>query len=143
MVFELDSNEYAVDLTSVERVVQAMELTPIPEAPTIVAGMVSLQGDLMPILDIRKHLGLPIRELKPDDLIVIVNTARRRLGFIIDSIIGVREGKAQAAVETREIVPRVHCVTRAMQFDENIVMLLDPETFLSTDEHQVMDDVCK
>ena len=48
VIFTLDAGRYALDLDVVERVVPAMEVTPLPNAPDIVLGVFNLQGRTQP-----------------------------------------------------------------------------------------------
>ena len=67
VVFALDEPRYALLLSAVEKVVRAVEITPLPKAPEIVVGVINAQGRILPVLDIRKRFRLPAREMKPDD----------------------------------------------------------------------------
>src|SRR3990172_5353590 len=48
VVFHLDEQRYALHLACVERTVAAVEVTPLPGAPGIVAGIVNVQGSVVP-----------------------------------------------------------------------------------------------
>jgi len=54
-------------VSAVEKVVRAVEITPLPKAPEIVVGVINAQGRILPVLDIRKRFRLPAREMKPDE----------------------------------------------------------------------------
>lgn len=56
MVFVLDEQSYALYLPSVERVVRAVEVTPLPKAPDIVSGIINLRGKITPVVDLRGSL---------------------------------------------------------------------------------------
>ena len=55
VVFALDEPRYALPLSAVERVVRAVEITPLPKAPEIVLGVINMQGQVVPAVDIRKR----------------------------------------------------------------------------------------
>lgn len=71
VVLMLDDIRYAVALTSVERVVRAVEITPLPNAPDIVLGVINVQGRVVPVVDIRKRFRLPARAISVLSLIHI------------------------------------------------------------------------
>jgi two-component system, chemotaxis family, protein-glutamate methylesterase/glutaminase len=52
VVFRLDEVRYALRLTVVERIVRAAQVTPLPNAPTIVFGVIDLEGRVLPVLNI-------------------------------------------------------------------------------------------
>src|SRR6266853_41985 len=77
VVFRLDEERYALRLDVVERIVQAAEVTPLPNAPTIVLGLIDLEGRVLPVLNVRRRFRLPEREIGPADQFLIARTERR------------------------------------------------------------------
>lgn len=58
----LDGQRYALSLAQVERVIRAVEITPLPQAPEIITGVINVRGRVIPVVDIRKRFRLPVRE---------------------------------------------------------------------------------
>ncbi len=90
-VFMLDDQRYGMDLHQVERVIPAVELIGLPEAPEIMSGLINLRGRIIPVVDIRKKFRLPHREMDVDDRIIIFQTATWTTAFIVDKVEGVME----------------------------------------------------
>ena len=67
VAFALNEQRYALRLAIVERIVRMVEITPLPNAPDIVLGVVNLQGRIIPIFNIRRRFGLEEREPDLDD----------------------------------------------------------------------------
>jgi purine-binding chemotaxis protein CheW len=63
VVFALDEQRYALRLTAVERIVRAVEVTPLPKAPQIVLGVIDAQGRIIPVVDVRQRFRLTEREV--------------------------------------------------------------------------------
>ena len=61
VVFALDEQRYALHLLAVERVVRAVEVTALPEAPEIVLGVVNVKGRIVPVINVRRRFRLPER----------------------------------------------------------------------------------
>ena len=61
VVFTLDEQRYALHLLAVERVVRAVEVTALPEAPEIVLGVVNVKGRIVPVINVRRRFRLPER----------------------------------------------------------------------------------
>jgi hypothetical protein len=81
--FLLDGTLYAVRLGTVVRLVPAAALTPLPGAPSIVLGLLDLEGGIVPVVDIRARFRLLCREMGVDDCIIIASTARKTLGILV------------------------------------------------------------
>lgn len=79
VVFSLDTRLYAISLSAVRRVVQAVELTPLPNAPPIVKGVINLGGLIIPVVNIRRRFRLPERELELSDQFIVATALRRDL----------------------------------------------------------------
>ena len=71
VVFFLNEQKYALYLPAVERVVSAIEVTPLPQAPDNVLGIINVMGKVIPVVNIRKRFGLPEREIDLSDQFII------------------------------------------------------------------------
>ena len=75
VVFTLDDQRYGLPLSAVERVVPMVDITPLPKAPDIVLGVVDVQGRVIPVVNLRRRLRLPERDIALTDQLVIARTA--------------------------------------------------------------------
>lgn len=88
LVFRLEEQLFAVPVAMVERVLLAVRITVLPEAPALLLGMINAWSRLLPVFDLRQRLGLPARPLRPSDRMVIVNSDPP-LCFAVDELLGV------------------------------------------------------
>src|SRR3712207_6774571 len=95
VVFTLDEHGYALPLSFVERIVRAVEVTPLPKAPEIVLGVINVQGRVIPVVNIRKRFRLPEREIELSDQFIIARTAKRTIALVVDAVGGVAETLGQ------------------------------------------------
>lgn len=56
--FLIDGQEYAVDIMRVEEILRAQKVTAVPGAPSFVAGVLDLRGQVIPVIDVRLRLGI-------------------------------------------------------------------------------------
>jgi len=91
VLFSLDEPRYALYLSAVERVVRAVEITPLPKAPNIVLGIINFQGKIIPVIDIRQRFHLRRREINLEDQFIIARTSKRLVVLVVDSVTGVYE----------------------------------------------------
>ncbi len=82
--FLLDDQRYALHLDVVERVIPAVEITPLPKAPEIVLGLINIRGKIIPVLNIRRRFRLPDRETELTDHFIIANTSKRTVALPAD-----------------------------------------------------------
>jgi purine-binding chemotaxis protein CheW len=81
LVFELAGVRYALELPAVREVIRAVLISPLPEAPAVIEGIVDVRGELVPVYDLRARFGLPPRALHPDERLVIAWTGSRLASF--------------------------------------------------------------
>jgi purine-binding chemotaxis protein CheW len=139
VVWRLGAHRYALPLTAVERVLPAAEVTPLPDAPDVVTGILNVQGRIVPLVDLRRRLGQPQRELALADQIVLARSERRVLAFAVDSVQGVVSHEAQAMVDTREASLRAGFVSGVIKLSDGLLLVHDLERLLSLDEERGLD----
>lgn len=139
VVFVLDEPRYALYLSSVERVVRAVEITTLPKAPEMVLGVINVQGSVMPVLDIRRRFRLPVREMKQDDRFIIARTTKRRVALVADSVAGVHELTEREMVNAQQALPFAEYLSGVAKLDDGLVLIHDLDTFLSLDEEKALD----
>ncbi len=89
VVFILSSEYYGVDMRSTCRILPKEALTKVPKMPTFFKGTLSLRGKHVPVLDIRTMLGLKKTRQTAENRIIVVNTAGKDVGFLVDAVTGV------------------------------------------------------
>ena len=139
VIFRLDQRRYALPLAVVERVVRAVDVTPLPKAPTIVLGAINVHGRVLPVLDVRRRFRLPTREIRPADWFLVADTARRTVVLVIDDSEGVVERPPADIVVSTQIVPGLDGFPGVV-IDDGLVLIHDLERFLSLEEARALDE---
>jgi len=88
-VFKIEDQRYAVALSAVEKVIRAVELIVLPDAPGILLGLINMMGRIIPVVNIRKQFRLPDREIEINDRIIISQVSSHTIAFIADTVEGV------------------------------------------------------
>jgi purine-binding chemotaxis protein CheW len=87
VVFRLDREEYGVPIDSVQEIVRVPEeLTHVPKAPAFVEGVINLRGAVLPVIDLRRRLGLASVERSEGQRVMVFLIHGTRTGFIVDSV---------------------------------------------------------
>ncbi len=89
LICALDEVRLGLDVNGVERVVRAARLTPVPNPPPNVEGLLRVGSRIVPVVCLRKRLGLPAREISPADRLVLLQTGLGPLGLRVDEVEGV------------------------------------------------------
>jgi len=139
VLFSLDEPRYALYLSAVERVVRAVEITPLPKAPNIVLGIINFQGKIIPVIDIRQRFHLRRREINLEDQFIIARTSKRLVVLVVDSVTGVYELEHHQVVDAEVAFPYTDYLSGVAKIETNIVLINDLEKFLSLDEEKILD----
>ncbi len=87
VVFRLGKEEFGVPIDSVQEIVRVPdELSQVPKAPPFVEGVINLRGAVLPVVDLRRRLGLPAVERSDRQRVMVFLTRGVRTGFIVDSV---------------------------------------------------------
>lgn len=139
VVFTLEGQRCALHLSAVERVVRAVEITPLPKAPEIVLGVINAQGQILPVVDVRRRFRLPARELTLDDRLILARTARRLVALVADSVVGIRALSTREMVGAEQALPFAAYIRGVAKLEDGLVLIYDLDQFLSLDEESVLD----
>jgi purine-binding chemotaxis protein CheW len=98
--FSLAGGEYAVEILRVREIRGIGPITPLPNAPPHVQGVMNLRGAVVPVIDFRVALGLPRAEYGKFTVIVVLSVRERTMGFVVDSVcdvVSLQPGDIEAA----------------------------------------------
>ncbi len=143
VLFTLDEQRYALYLPAVTRVVRTVEITPLPKAPEAVRGVVNVQGQVIPVVDIRKRFRLPEREMELSDQGIIASTSRRPVALVVDTVEGVIEHSNQEIIPLEKILPSTEYIEGMVKLEDGLVLIHDLDKFLSLEEDKELNDVLK
>ena len=85
ILFELVGTTYGVPSRAVQQVELVEQITPVPNAPPAVEGVIFSRGQVIPAVNLRVRFGF---EKSPHDLrtrLIVINAKSREIGLIVDS----------------------------------------------------------
>jgi purine-binding chemotaxis protein CheW len=139
VAFVLGEQRYALHLFAVDRIAPIVEVTPLPKAPEIVIGVINMQGQIIPVFNVRRRFRLPEREVALSDRMIIAQTSRRSVALIVDAVSGVMERQTDELVPPEKILPRLEYVDGVLRLEDGMILIHDLERFLSLEEEQSLD----
>lgn len=88
LTFELDGERYAIESRFVREVLRTPDISPVPGAPPLLAGVTNLRGEILAVMDLGKDLGCPESETRTQWVIVLGLDAPE-LGIASDAVLEV------------------------------------------------------
>ena len=135
--FEIDGFRFGVHLESVQKVVQAVEIQPVPDLPNILLGVINVHGNITPVLNTRKRLGLPEKTLELSDFFVIANEGGQQIALIADSISGVINYTSDQISNVSSFKDSINSDDKSvtvLRVIDGLLSLLHPDLSLSEDQ---------
>lgn len=86
VVFELDDEEYAVQITDLREIIRIPEITPIPNTPEFIRGILNLRGKIVVAVDLEKRFHLVRENKKAPRHIIIAEVNENVFGVIVDEV---------------------------------------------------------
>jgi len=139
VIFSLDEPRYALPLSSVERVVRIVEITPLPKAPDIVIGVINMQGQVIPVINVRRRFHLPEREIRLEDQLIIARTAKRLVALVADSVSGVHKLEERELVIAKQDLPYAGYIEGVVKLEQGLFLICDLDQFLSLEEEKSLE----
>lgn len=137
--FRLNDQRYALTLSAVERILRAVEVTPLPKAPPIVLGIVNVSGRIIPVVNMRQRFHLPDREIEPRDQFIIGRTGHRTVALVADEVSSMGECPARDVIAPHDILPGLEEVEGVVRLEDGVILIYDLSKFLSLEEENVLD----
>jgi purine-binding chemotaxis protein CheW len=139
LVFAVENQNYALEISSVQRVVPIVEITPLPGLPSIVAGVVNIQGAVVPVISLRRCCSLPERGVRLSDRLIILILERRRVALWVDDVLELQDCDETQWVAAEEVLSMLKSVEGVVQDGEELLILQNPEGYLSRKDHDLLD----
>lgn len=135
LTFALGKEEYAVEILRVQEIKGWSAVTPIPNAPAYVKGVMNLRGTVVPILDLRIKFGLDTPAYDRFTVIVVVTVGTRVVGMVVDAVSDVLD-LPEAEIE-RDVDLGGHVDTRVLsgiaRHENRLISLLDVDTVVGAE----------
>lgn len=84
--FRLAGELYGIDIMCVQEIIQLGPVTKLPEVPDFVRGLMNHSGQVIPVIDLRKRLGLPTPVSDEQSPIVVAKVSSKTIGLVVDAV---------------------------------------------------------
>ncbi|MDZ4662123.1 MAG: chemotaxis protein CheW [Pseudomonadota bacterium] len=136
LTFILKGQPYGVPIGAVREINRVTEITPVPQTPAFVAGVINLRGKVIPVVDLRMKLGMPNTQQTKQTCIIVIEGQSEQVGMIVDSVSGVVD-LSEDQIEPRPTMgneDKLNYVLGMGKIDNNVVILIDIVKALNKEE---------
>ena len=139
LTFIMASEEYGVDILSVQEIRGWESVTPIPNAPPHVKGVINLRGTIVPIVDLRQRFGLEKVEYGPLTVVIVLKVASKKgarvMGIVVDAVSDVYSLSSEEMKSAPDLGDHVNTqyIKGLVNVNNKMVILLDIGELLGSD----------
>lgn len=136
LTFGLDKEVYGIAIRQVMEIIGIQKVTPLPEMPEYVKGVINLRGKVIPVIDVRLKFGLSLLDYHDRTCIIVVAMEEMEVGLIVDRVDEVLDIPA----ENVDLPPKINRSARSRyisgmgKIGEDVVIILDVSKLLQDSE---------
>jgi purine-binding chemotaxis protein CheW len=136
LTFLLDDQEYGLEIFKIREIRGYAPITPIPNVPAHVRGVMNLRGTVLPVVDLRTKFQLPPVEYNKFTVIVIATVANQTVGLLVDAVSDVLTVARDALRAAPDFGAAVNArfISGMIQSGERLAVLLNLEELLTDGE---------
>ncbi|MBW2094455.1 MAG: purine-binding chemotaxis protein CheW [Deltaproteobacteria bacterium] len=90
LTFSLAGEEYGIGILKIKEIIGMMPITPVPQTPEYVKGVMNLRGKVIPVIDLRRKFGMETLDFPERTCIIVVEiegtSATMPMGIVVDSV---------------------------------------------------------
>jgi len=140
LTFSLCGEEYGIGILKVKEIIGMMAITPIPQTPEHIKGVINLRGKIIPVIDLRLKFGIEAMEYNERTCIIVVEIAsganKIAMGLVVDSVSEVLNIKAAEIEDTPNFGSRLDTayILGMAKLGQNVKILLDIDKVMGAKE---------
>lgn len=90
LTFKLLDEEYAISINNITEIIGLQPITPVPNAPYYVRGVINLRGVVIDVMDLKSKLGIMEKKYDEKTSIIVVDVdiegEEKKIGIIVDAV---------------------------------------------------------
>lgn len=139
LTFRLNDQDYGIQILEVQEIKGWTAVTPIPNSPRFIKGVLNLRGTIVPIIDLRLRFNMDEKDYDQFTVIIVVNICGKLAGLVVDSVSDVMNASAEQHCEAPEFEGQINrkFIDGLVQFDEKLLILLDVDRLAEEDDLEV------
>ncbi len=147
LTFSLDGEYYGVDILQIQEIRGWGGVRHLPDMPACIQGVLDMRGTIVPIIDLRKRLGIKKVDYDNSTVIIVVNIksedTSRIMGLVVDSVSDVLNIPLESIKQVDNLNSGidVNYIEGMVPVNDNLIVLLNVNELLMT-ELKTVAEVC-
>ncbi len=147
LTFSLGNEEYGIGILKVKEIIGMMRITPVPQTPEFVKGVINLRGKVIPVIDLRLRFGMEEIGYTERTCIVVVEIdgsgGKLHIGVVVDSVSEVLNIKGADIEDTPSFGTTLNTeyILGMAKTGGGVKILLEIDRVLSNSDISLLDNV--
>ena len=140
LTFNMVNEEYGIGILKIKEIIGMMPVTPVPQTPEYVKGVINLRGKLIPVVDLRLRFSIEEIEYTDRTCIIVVEITGQsgtvRIGIVVDSVSEVLNIKGEDIEDTPSFGAKLNTeyILGMAKMEGGVKILLDIDRVLNAEE---------
>lgn len=125
---------YALDVSEVREIIRLQPVTSVPRCPEYILGVISLRGEIVPVIDLRARLSLGPGARETEPMIIVVRWRDEPVGLLVQDINGIVRVAETDVETTPEVVSpdKAEFLKGVVRSGDRLAAILNLEPLLET-----------
>ena len=147
LTFTLGNEGYGISILQIKEIIGMMSITPVPQTPDFVKGVINLRGKVIPVVDLRLRFGMGAMDYTERTCIIVVeiegDSGTVMMGIVVDSVSEVLNIKSEDIEDTPTFGTKLDTeyILGMAKMEGGIKILLDIDRVLSANEVATLDQL--
>ena len=134
VVFRILDREYGINIAQVSQIIRSRKITPVPEAADFIEGVIVLRGKVLPVVNLRKKLGIASSAPDKKWRMIITRLESHSLAIIVDSATDVLHVEKEDITPPDEVLHNAKYLIGLVNLDKRLILLVDMVKLLTQEE---------
>lgn len=135
IIFTLNDEKFAANINHIASITEYSSITPLPNGPAYVDGLLNLRGDIIPVVNLKKRFKMAEQKMN-EKRILIARKDNVQIGFLVD------DASQSMTVEESKIFPPPQIaikkendyISEVCIYNNELIIVVDLDKVLSADE---------
>lgn len=133
-VFTIAGEEFGIELEKIVEVVKSQKVTPLLKVPEFITGVINLRGNVIPLMDLRKRLG--VKPSSSRARIIVTKIHGGNIGLLVDTVKEILTIEKEEIASTPSIFKglKPEYIMGIGKIADRLIVILNLDNLLSSDE---------
>ena len=140
LTFGLEKELFALPVERIQKILEIQPITEVPKSPPYMTGIINLKGKIVPVIDLRKKLGLGPGEITKSTCLLVSEVRIGQDPTLVCLLVDIVQAVLKIGTENRIPPPSLgdqfqsHFIVGMAKINDELAMILEPDVLFASDE---------